>query len=334
MEGKYALDRKDLRILVELDRDTRQSNNQIGKKVGLSKEVVHYRINRMLEGGLIVRFHTVINYFKLGIAKFKAYLRLVDADKAKLEEIAGYFNRHRKTEWVALTTGRWDLIVGFLAHNANEFDDELQIALTKFSRYIQDKAVTTTLYLAHQTREFLSASSKPEKSRVVYHTSKDPQEAIDEIDRGILRLLANNARLPAVEIAHRLRTTPRVVQYRIKEMEKKKIILAYRTHLDSKRMGRIFCKAIIYLENITKERLEQFIAYSSNMPGAIWPQRVLGSWDFELDFELEDYDAFQDALLNLKEKFSDIIRSQEFCILSKDFKLDLFPEAFPALTQR
>ncbi|MDO8480297.1 MAG: hypothetical protein Q7S65_00610, partial [Nanoarchaeota archaeon] len=97
---------------------------------------------------------------------------------------------------------------------------------------------------------------------------------------------------------------------------------------------RIFCKAIIYLENITKERLDQFIQYSSALPGAIWPQRVLGTWDFELDFELGDYDAFQDTLLGLKKRFPEIIRNQEFCILSKDFKLDLFPEAYPTFERK
>ena len=327
------LDIKDKKILSELDKNARQSNSQIGKKVRLSKEVVKYRIDKMVENGLIFRFHTVINYFKLGIQKFKVYLRLVDADKKKLDEIASYFQKHKKTEWVALTTGRWDLIVGFLVPNVNEFDDELQTALTKFSRHIQDKAVTTTLYLAHQTREFLEHAKKAEVSRVVYHTSKDPQETIDAIDMGILRFLANNARMKVVELAKRLKTTPRVIQYRIKELEKKEVILAYRTHLDAKRMGRIFCKTIIYLENITKERLEQFIAYSSALPGAIWPQRVLGTWDFELDFELQNYDAFQDTLLGLKEKFPDIIREHEFCILAKDFKLDLFPQAYPAFKE-
>ena len=85
------LDIKDKKILSELDKNARQSNSQIGKKVRLSKEVVKYRIDKMVENGLIFRFHTVINYFKLGIQKFKVYLRLVDADKKKLDEIASYF---------------------------------------------------------------------------------------------------------------------------------------------------------------------------------------------------------------------------------------------------
>src|SRR3989338_4980146 len=103
----YHLDVKDRKILAQLDTDARKSFNQIGKKVGLSKEEIKYRIDRLQEQDIIVRFHTVVNYFKLGVVKFKLYLRLTNANKEKLEEIAQYFFKNHSTEWVVLTTGRW-----------------------------------------------------------------------------------------------------------------------------------------------------------------------------------------------------------------------------------
>lgn len=327
----YNSDLKDKRILAELDVDSRQSNNRIGKKVGLSKEVVKYRIDNLLKNKVIIRFHTVVNYFKLGIVKFKLYLRLRNVNKEKLEEIAQYFYKHNKTEWVVLSTGRWDLISGFLVKNVNEFDDELQEVLNRFSDYIQEKEVSTTLYLVHNIREFLKTNPGKEISKVVYHTSKDKQEKIDKIDEEILKVITNNARLPVTEIAKKINITPRIVQYHLKELEKKSIILAYRAHLEPKNIGRIFCKAIIYLANVTQKRLNEFIHYSSSIQGAVWPQRVMSSWDFELDLELESYDKFQDVLLDLKEKFPDIIKNHEFCIVSKEFKLDLFPSCYREL---
>src|SRR3989344_8428304 len=322
----YKIDEKDKKLLAELDKNARQSNSQIGKKIRLSKEVVKYRIDKLIENGLITRFHTVINYFKLGIIKIKLYLRLTNVNKEKIEEIGEYFQKHSKTEWVVITTGRWDLIVGFLVHNVNEFDDEVQIVLNKFHNYIQEKAVTTTLYLAHHMREFLGESAS--LSKIVYHTSKDKQEKIDDIDEEIIKIITNNARIPIVDIAKILNTTPRIVQYHIKELERKKIILAYKSHLESKNIDRIFCKALIYLTNVTQDKLKIFMNYASSISGVIWPQRVIGNWDFELDFELENYDQFQDIILNLKERFPDIIRNHEFCIVSKEFKLDLFPSCY------
>ena len=322
----YRLDVKDRKILAQLDTDARQSFNQIGKKVGLSKEVVKYRIDRLQEQDIIVRFHTVVNYFKLGLVKFKLYLRLTNANKEKLEEIAQYFFKNHNTEWVVLTTGKWDLIVGFLVHNVNEFDEEVQKALNLFSRYIQEKAVTTTLHVAHETRGFLQ-KDQYKQTRVVYHTSKDPQEKIDETDEEILRIITNNARMPVTQIAQKVHTTPRVVQYRLRELERKKIILAYKAHLNPRAMGRIFCKALVYLSMGTEQRIKSFIGYASSLLGAVWPQRVMGAWDFELDLEVENYDVFQKIILELKEKFPDLIRNHEFCIASKEYKLDLYPNA-------
>ena len=325
----YVPDAKDRKILYELDKNARQSNSEIGRKVRMSKEVVKYRIDRMLEKGPIVRFYTLTNYFKLGIVKYKLYLRFRNVDKERIEEISHYFKSSKKTEWVVTTTGRWDMIIGFLVRNITEFDEQVQQMMNRFSDNIQEKAMTTTLYLAHHLREYLSDSGVKERKGIIYHTSADKRAVVDETDIEILRILTNNGRLPVTEIASRLKTTAKVVQYRMRRMEKEKIILAYKVHLDPKLMGNIFCKAIIYLSSSTKERLNEFVVHCSSLHDAVWPQRVMGTWDFELDFELEDYDRFQSIIFDLKEKFSDIIRDFEFCIVTKEFKLDFFPGGYP-----
>ncbi len=324
-----TLDSKDRKILYELDKDARQTNSEIGRKVRLSKEVVKYRIDRMLEKGPIVRFYTLTNYFKLGISKYKLYLRFRDVDKERIEEIGHYFKSHNKTEWVVTVTGRWDMIIGFLVRNINEFDEQVQQMMNRFSDNIQEKAMTTTLYLAHHLREYLSDSEDAERKGIIFHTSADKQAVVDDTDIEFLRILTNNGRMPVTEIASRLKTTAKVVQYRMRRMEKENIILAYKVHLDPKRMGNIFCKAIIYLSSSTKERLNEFVIHCASLHDAVWPQRVMGTWDFELDFEVENYDKFQGIIFDLKEKFSDIIRDYEFIIVSKEFKLDFFPGGYP-----
>ena len=47
MNAEIKLNIKDKRILRELFDDGRMPFSKIGKKVGLSKEVVHYRVNNM-----------------------------------------------------------------------------------------------------------------------------------------------------------------------------------------------------------------------------------------------------------------------------------------------
>jgi len=77
--------------------------------------------------------------------------------------------------------------------------------------------------------------------------------------------------MPVTEIAEKIKTTARTIQYRIKQLERKKIFLAYKVHLEPRAMNRIFCKAIIYMTNVTQKKLKEFTNYASAIPGAVWP---------------------------------------------------------------
>ncbi|MFA5796904.1 MAG: Lrp/AsnC family transcriptional regulator [Candidatus Woesearchaeota archaeon] len=325
----YNLDIKDKKILTELDFNARQSNNEIGKKAGLSKEVVNYRINRLMREGILVKFYTVINYARLGIIKYKVYLQLSNVTAEKTEEICQYLKSRKTSEWLVRTTGKWDIIVGFLLHNVNELDDEILELTNKYSSFIRTRAITTTLHLVHHLREYLGSKKQYVTKSIVYHTSKDKQEQIDTMDYELLRLLANNARLPITEIARRLKTTARIIQYRMQQLEKKELILGYKCHLDPSAMGKIFCKGIFAISTATQSRLQQLMNYTSSIPESVWPQRVIGNWDFELDIEVENYDSSQAILIDIRNRFSDIIINTEFCITSKEYKFDLFPDAYP-----
>ena len=51
---KIKLDLKDKKILTLLDEDSRYSNSQIAKKVGLSKPAVEYRLKRFERNKIIL----------------------------------------------------------------------------------------------------------------------------------------------------------------------------------------------------------------------------------------------------------------------------------------
>ena len=70
------IDLKDRKILYELDFDSRQSYRSIGKKVGLSKDIVASRVKKLEEDGIIKKYYTVIDYSKLGYEYFKVDLKL------------------------------------------------------------------------------------------------------------------------------------------------------------------------------------------------------------------------------------------------------------------
>ena len=67
------IDAKDRKILYQLDINSRRSFSQIGKKVGLHKDVVAYRVNKLQEKGIIKGFYTETDDYKLGYIRYRFY---------------------------------------------------------------------------------------------------------------------------------------------------------------------------------------------------------------------------------------------------------------------
>jgi len=63
-------DCKDKKILYELDANSRQSIQSIGRKVNLHKNVVLHRIRKLEESGIINNYFTIIDSSKLGYRSY------------------------------------------------------------------------------------------------------------------------------------------------------------------------------------------------------------------------------------------------------------------------
>ena len=87
------LDLKDRKILYELDLNCRQSNTQIGKKVGLPRKVVEYRIKRMEEEGIITCYWTAIDTFKLGYQVIRVYINFQDVSTEMKNDLHGRMDK-------------------------------------------------------------------------------------------------------------------------------------------------------------------------------------------------------------------------------------------------
>ena len=68
------MDKKDLKILRELERNARKSSKAIGKAIGLHPDVVRYRIDRLVKQNIIASFLTFVNFAKIGFVDYPAPL--------------------------------------------------------------------------------------------------------------------------------------------------------------------------------------------------------------------------------------------------------------------
>ena len=120
---KIKLDLKDKKILYQLDLDARQSNTKVAKKVGLSKEVVNYRINKLEKEGVIKSYYTIIDISKLGYFSFRVYIKLLDATPEKEKELIDFLVQEKRSFFVAETDGPFDIVSGIWVKDIYEFED-------------------------------------------------------------------------------------------------------------------------------------------------------------------------------------------------------------------
>ena len=315
------IDLKDRKILYHLDINSRQTLSQIGKKVGLPKNVVAYRMNRLKENGVIKNFYTIIDLHKLGYNILRFYFTFQYATPEIKEEIVNYFRKCKNVGIIHSVEGSYDFVVYMFIKNFNEFYTYWEETLSKYRDYF------STQILSHYCREnmFNNAFLLEEKTRRkrvdVY--KGDFLTDLDKTDLKILTLLAPNARLPASEIAKKLKISTVTVANRIKKLVDGEIIQWFRTSIDFSKLGYHWYKVDIVLKDLKK--LDQIISYLENNPNFVGVDRTIGYVDLELEFYLRNLSEVHSTMEDLSVKFPNTIRNYKYVYVIETYRYEFFP---------
>lgn len=319
----FKLDLKDRKLLYELDTNSRQSCSKIGKKIGLSPEVVNYRIKRLEKENIITQYQLIVNLSTLNILQFKICLSFQHLISGKLNEIIENLKKNASVKWIVSCNGNWDLILSLETGSIENVDRLKDKIVALFGGHINRKALSILVEAQTYNRNYLiDDKSLITKSRIIM--KRDKVIKIDDLDLQILKKLAENARKPIIDIASELNQTVRIINYRIKQLEKNKIILGYKIAINYEKLGLKFFKTFIYLDNPKEERTNSLISYLEQNKNIIHHVKVLGNWDLEPEFEVHSESKFNKILQEVKDKYSDIIKNIEIITISKEHKFVYF----------
>jgi len=316
-----ALDLKDRKIIYELDKDSRQSLNELAKKVRLSKDVVGYRVKRLENEGYILGYQTLIDFTKIGYNAIRFYINLINTSPKKEEEIIDYLVKDKKVFLVSETEGYTNISLGILVKDTAEikkFQKEFEV---KFKSYIKEMRLGIYLDVFHFNRDYL-IDKKSQDSKAIIINSK-AKIKVDEKDIEILKILSKNARTPLIEISKKLKVNANTIAFRIKNLEKKGVILGYKIIFGFSKINYIYIKVDLSLNEISREKeILQFCKQQNNIIYALW---ATGGADIELFFEIENVDKFLNLIKEMRENFKEIIE-WKYTIFSKYHKFNYFIE--------
>jgi len=314
------LDLKDRKILLELDKNSRQSNSEIAKKVRLNKNTVNYKINKLVENKVILGYYSTIDSAKLGYFSFRVYLKFFNSTPEQEKEITDWLKSHKQVGVVSRIETIYDL--GFMAwvKNVYEFDDLWLEFKKKFRKYFWNERVDVFTKVSHFKRKYLLEGHKTEEPEFIGNSSL---VKYDELDMKILRILAENARMPLIEISSKLRTSPRTIAFRIKQLEKNKIIQGYRVNINLQSIGYEYYKLNMTLNNF--EEYNKLLEFAQSHPNIIYIDRTISDLDFEIDVEIKGKTELLKLIDEIKSKFN--IRSTEICSFKEYLKLETLPQS-------
>ncbi len=315
---KIKLDVKDRKLLYELDKNCRQSNSEIGKKIRLNKNTVSYNIKKLEQEEVILGYYSVIDNSKLGYFSFRIYGKFFNTTPKQEEELIEWLKKDQRVGVVARIESIYDFVLMIWVRDVYEFDKFWFEFKKNFRKYFWNERVDVFPSVYHFKRKYLLDEKTYESYEFIGENKK---AEYDELDIKILKLLAKNARMPLIEISEKLKTPERTVAFRIKKMEKNKIIQGYRVNINLKKIGYEYYKINMILDNF--DSYDSLFEFTVNHPNVIYYDKTLSDLDFEIDVEVKNRQELLKLLDEIKLKFH--VRSIEILPFKEYYKLELMP---------
>jgi Lrp/AsnC family transcriptional regulator, leucine-responsive regulatory protein len=311
------IDKIDLKILAALDLDTRASFNQLGKAARVSKETAQYRFNQLINKKIITQFFIFVNPAKIGYNVNKILVKYKSVTKKIQEEIESFLTKNENVAWAGNTEGKWDLHITTFSKSKKEFSDFYMSFFKKFGRFFKEKEILMPINNPIFNDKYLS------NGNLLYEKIMDARldkEEIDEIDKKILKILSSNSRTMLTEIGEKVKLSYWAVAQRIKRLEKKEIIIVFKTRIDFKKLGYSYYHLFIELRNEdTRKKINE---YYKNYKDCVMTMEHLGKYSMHIEFVIKEKDM-REAISDFREKFGKDVEGYEIVPITKEYTINL-----------
>jgi len=109
------------------------------------------------------------------------------------------------------------------------------------------------------------------------------EDALDNLDKAILRVLQTEGRISNVDLAGRVNLSPSAVHGRIRRLEQRGFIQGYAGLLNREKLGYdMLCFINVTLQLHQSENVENFKAVIQSMPEVLECHHVTGEYDYLL----------------------------------------------------
>ena len=304
-------DDTDKKIIYELAINSRAPLSAISKKVSLSRDGVKYRIERLIKAGAIQGFSVVINYSALGYKWYSILFQMTDMFKDFEDKFEKYLRADSEILKVHKVSGRWDVYIDVICKSESEFMKKLKGLKHFCGGHLQNFEVLNIfdeLDAHHVPISFfgkgISAMEFP------FGRVRLGQDLVkfDDVDINIVKILSRNARMPTAKIADAVGLSPDAVYNRMKRLSILGVIKGYSLVFDPTSIGNSVYIVVVALKDVVDKRENDFVGHLINHPDVDEVFRTGHKYDYVFYCQTKNPSEFNNLLMHIRTKFSDIIR--------------------------
>jgi len=321
----FSLDLIDRRLLVELDKNSRQPVSALAKKVRLSKQAVKQRLEKLEGNKIILNYYAVIDVFKLQRMSARLWIKL--QGNYNEDEIVKFALKMPDAGWVLKTDGVYDMAIILWSRDMHDFDKAASRLKFQFGEFLKQIDISFIVRAHHISHRYLTNENALHD---FFMEQKFSRFEIDSLDEKILGILAKNSRASLVEMSKELGVSDKTIKYRIKNLEKNKVILGYMVLLDYSKIGYAWHKVFLRLQNLTAEKYSKLVSYLKSKTSVMFVTEAIGVSDLEFEAMLQTTQQFHELMREIRQKFPEIIKEFSWLTVFKIEKVYYAPQAHNA----
>ncbi|MBW2967137.1 Lrp/AsnC family transcriptional regulator [Candidatus Woesearchaeota archaeon] len=295
------LNRKERRLLYALDLNCRQNLKGLAQISGFTQSFVQQKMKQFEAEGIIRGYRVLIDYTALGRLMYRVTLWFSQMAPEEHSRVVEHLEEQREIVHISLLDRDFGISVLFQPGSDEALGRLISGIQDRFGRMLSQHDIHRVDSDIVYPRAYLLGKAADDSGRI-FQTGQC-EAATDEKDREILRILSRDSRTSVVEISRATGIPPKTVQFRIRRMEEKLIILGYRADIDRDLVGYSTFKVFVETTGTVSD-VREYARINPNIIGL----EERNPLDFTLTVEAESIGALMGIIRSISERFSPLKR--------------------------
>jgi DNA-binding Lrp family transcriptional regulator len=316
----------DYNLIYIKSENARMSLRELSHRLKKSPQRLKYSISVLEKKDIIKNPYCIFDYSFFGQILFRAYFK------------GGYIREQEKVKTIKELkenpyiisiyelTGEFDLCVEFASPNPSRFNKELKKIATLIPA-LNDYKIVLNLVTHIYPKNYLTKSIVMQSQNYERIIGGDrEQEEFNENEMAVIKSILLFPLLRYTDLAKKSGLNIKTVKSILTDLKNRRILKDFKYLVDSNNSKIYKNRLFLKLHNLTIESDEAILDYMSKTKEIVQINKTLGDWDIEIDIESVDNTRIRYIIIEIREKFKDLIERFNLIEFYRDYKVSYLPE--------